>query len=172
MIVKNGGICFGNASIRRGGIAQNTVKWSDGTYLASDVTQQNMYLNEANRTNDQRGVKMRLGVGDTSPTINDYWLDDVLVDGVDINTKIQCTSAQIGTNNKGDVIYTYTFSNTTGNTYTIKELCLAMTPSGTSGTDVPNGRHIMLARTIIPARTVGAYETISFTYTVNPCGGA
>lgn len=171
MIVKNGGICFGYASISRSGIPQDTVKWSDGTLLGSEVSQMNMYLNEAHENDAQRGVKMRLGVGTTPPTLDDYWLDETQVNGVDVNQEIICTTASIGRGVNGSTLYTFTFYNNSRNTYTLKEICLAMVPSGVTGDDSPNGRHIMLARKLIVPRTVQPAETITFTYEISPCGG-
>jgi hypothetical protein len=141
---------------------------SNGDYLTGSVTQANMYLNEANRTDSQRGVKMRLGVGDTAPTFEDYCLDETEVNNVDINTVITCSSASVAQGAAGSVLYTFTFFNSSEDTYTIRELCLALSPSTSN---LPDGEYVMIARKVITPRTVGARETISFTYEIKAYGG-
>jgi hypothetical protein len=120
--------------------------------------------------NANTGVTMFLGVGSTPPTVDDIWLDETDVDGEDINNIIQMQTANIGEGANGKVTYTFSFINTSG-VHTIREIALAIVPSNTT-TDPRNGRCVMIARKLIPARTVQPAETITFTYEISPCGGA
>lgn len=163
MIVNNGKICFGSGSVLKSGIPQGGVKWNDGTSIASSVTQAYMYLDEARGTGTQRGVHAFLGVGTTPVTEADYWLAETEVDGVDINTKVTCSTASVS-GADGDVVYTFTFYNESStDTYTVTELCIADLPYN-AGAD---GKVIMLARKVLATpRVIAPHDTVVFAYRI------
>lgn len=161
MIVKNGGICFGACSITGVNIDSHKLVFTDGTDNSSSITRTNLYLGEANTGDNQRGIKMRLGVGTTAPAISDYDLANRLVDGVDINTIVTCSSISMSATSNGAIIYTAVFANTGSASYVIREIGLFVSPSGAGGT-------ALLARKIIPARTIPAGASVTFSYEINP----
>lgn len=159
----NGKIIFGKASILRIGLGANEVKYCDGSYLDISVPAADMYLNEAQQNDNQRGIKMRLGVGTTPPKPEDIWLDETEVDGVDINTYITCTSASVAGQTDGSVKYSFTFSNGGSSAVTINEICILCSPSRTNP---PANAGIMLGRKVITPTTIAAGGTATFTYDV------
>ena len=165
MIVKNGGKLYGALGVIGGYLSVNSLKEINGTLYNEEISHSACCLNEANTGDNQRGIKMRLGVGTTAPTLADYCLAQRTVDGTDINTQIVCKSASTGYGANGEVIYTFSFQNVTVAPITVKELCLECSPVG-AGTD------FMVARTLIQPRTIAAGEVVTFSYTINPCGGA
>lgn len=159
----NGKIIFGKASILRIGLGANEVKYCDGSYLDISVPAADMYLYEAHQNDNQRGIKMRLGVGTTPPKPEDIWLDETEVDGVDINTYITCTSASVAGQTDGSVKYSFTFSNGGSSAVTINEICILCSPSRTNP---PANAGIMLGRKVITPTTIAAGGTATFTYDV------
>lgn len=111
--------------------------------------------------NNYSYVRMQLGVGDTPVTINDYYLDDVLVDNTDVNTLITCqTTSGSPTVSTSSVLYTYVFKNSSAITITIKEIAIIVQASSTSSIKA------MIAREVITPRTVQPDETITFSYEI------
>jgi hypothetical protein len=165
MIVKNGGWLYGALGVTEGYLSANSLKDINGTLYDGEILHRDCYLNEANTGDNHRGIKMRLGVGTTAPTLADYCLAQRTVDGTDINTQIVCKSASIGYGANGEVIYTFSFQNVTVSAITVKELCLECSPVGA-------GTTFMVARALITPRTIAAGEVVTFSYTINPCGGA
>lgn len=161
MITKNGGLCFGASSITGNNVAAHTLKFTDATDNSSDIARLYLYLGEAHTSDNQRGIKMRLGVGTAAPTLSDYDLADRLVSGVDINILVTCSSISVSTTSNGAVIYTAVFLNTDSISYTIREIGLFVTPYG-------EDKMALLARKVIPARTVASGETVTFSYEINP----
>ena len=103
---------------------------------------------------------MNLGVGNAPERSSDYWLDETEVDGVDVNTLIECARPQGDTwspviLNNGDVVYTYTFRNTSNRSITITELGLSFA--------CMYGK-ILCGRHLIPPRTIQPNETVTFSY--------
>lgn len=169
MIVKNGGICYCKTLVSSdSSIPADTLKDINGTMYASPISKGDLHLDEVHIRDSQRGIKMRLGVGIAEPTVDDYKLYERLIDGVDVNTSIVCVNASIGYGVNGEIIYTFTFQNSTTSPITVKEACLECTPSVSGGANIPT---FMLARTLITPRTFTAGMTGSFSYTINPCGG-
>ncbi len=174
MIVKNGGIWLGRSILKNNNVVDaNTVYWNNGVQNLTNWSTATNYtksavLNQINE-NTNIGVTMFLGVGSTPPTVNDIWLDKINVDGEDINNIIRMQTANVGEGANGKVTYTFSFMNA-GGIQTIREIALAIVPSNTT-TDPRNGRCVMIARKLIPARTVEIGETITFTYELSPCGG-
>lgn len=166
MIVKNGGICFCKTLVSNESIPADTLKDINGTMYASSISKSDLYLYEAHQNDNQRGIKMRFGVGTTAPTAEDYCLAERTVSGTDINTLLMCTNASVGYSTHGAVIYTFSFQNSSAAPITVKELCLECTPSGSGGTK------FMVARALIQPRTIASGEIVTFSYTINPCGGA
>lgn len=175
MIVKNGGIWLGRSILMNNNVvATGTVYWNNG---AANQTNWSTATNATktaviNRIDETTGIgiTMFLGVGSTPLTVDDIWLDETDVDGEDINDIIQMQTANIGEGANGKVTYTFSFINT-GDVQTIREIALAIVPPNTT-TDPRNKRCVMIARKLIPARTVQPAETITFTYELSPCGGA
>ena len=176
MIVKNGGKILGYAMLKNSNtLPIGAAQWSDGANtLVQFTTVTNFTKSTVSNVitdNSNTGVTMYLGLGNTPPTVNDYWLDETEVGGVNINSIIKYRSSTIGEGANGAVTYTFTFLNTSSDTsYTIKEIGLAIVPSNNSS-DPRNGRCILIARKLITPRSVQPQETISFTYTISPCGG-
>jgi anti-sigma regulatory factor (Ser/Thr protein kinase) len=124
MIVKNGGIFFCKTLVSDESIPANTLKNINGTMYASSISKGDLFLNEARQNDNQRGIKMRFGVGTTAPTAEDYCLAKRTVSGTDINTLLMCTNASVGYSTHGSVIYTFSFQNSSTAPITVKELCL------------------------------------------------
>jgi hypothetical protein len=106
---------------------------------------------------------MNLGVGTAQPSTSDYWLDETEVDGVDVNTLIECARPQGDTwspvvLNNGDIVYTYSFLNTSNRSITITELGLSFA--------CMYGK-ILCGRHLIPARVIEPGETVTFSYELN-----
>ncbi|MBQ2347499.1 MAG: hypothetical protein II388_03900, partial [Clostridia bacterium] len=154
MIVKNGGKLYGAFSVTGGYLSVNSLKDINGTLYNEEISHSACCLNEANTGDNQRGIKMRFGVGTTAPTLADYCLAQRAVDGTDINTQIVCKSASIGSGTNGKVIYTFSFQNVTVSAITVKELCLECSPVGA-------GTTFMVARTLIQPRTIAAGEVVT-----------
>jgi hypothetical protein len=165
MIVKNGGWLYGAMGVTEGYPSVNFLKDINGTLYDREIPHSSFCLDEVNTGDNQRGIKMRLGVGTTAPTLADYCLAQRTVDGTDINTQIVFRSASIGYGANGEVIYTFSFQNVTVSAITVKELCLECSPAGVDKT-------FMVARALITPRTIAAGEVVTFSYTINPCGGA
>ena len=175
MIVKNGGNLFGYAMMRNNNVlTAGKAIWNDGANTLVNFTTVTNYTKSTTENkieqNTNVGVTMYLGVGTTPPTVNDYWLDQTEVNGVDINDDILLRSGTVGEGANGSSLYTFAFMNMSDKTYTVKEICLAVVPISTT-TDPRNGRCIMIARKLIVPRTVQPSETITFTYEISPCGG-
>lgn len=167
MIVKNGGICFCKTLVSNdSSIPADTLKDINGTMYASSISKGDLFLCEARQNDNQRGIKMRFGVGTTAPTAEDYCLAERTVSGTDINTLLPCTNASVGYSTHGAVIYTFSFQNSSAAPITVKELCLECLPSGAGGAK------FMVARALIQPRTIASGEIVTFSYTINPCGGA
>jgi hypothetical protein len=165
MIVKNGGIFFCKTLVSSESIPADTLKDISGTMYASSISKNDLCLNEAHQNDNQRGIKMRFGVGTTAPTAEDYCLAKRTVSGTDINTLLMCTNASVGYSTHGSVIYTFSFQNSSAAPITVKELCLECTPAGAD-------TRFMVARALIQPRTIASGEIVTFSYTINPCGGA
>ena len=166
MIVKNGGICFCKTLVSYDErIPADTLKDINGTMYASSISKSDLYLYKATQDDNKIGIKMRFGVGTTAPTAEDYCLAERTVSGTDINTLLMCTNASVGYSTHGAVIYTFSFQNSSAAPITVKELCLECSPVG-------SGTRFMVARALIQPRTIASGEIVTFSYTINPCGGA
>lgn len=167
MITYNGAQCFGASSITGNNVPINALTLIDGSKNTAQITRSNLYLNTASQTDSQRGVKMRLGFSRSTPTLDDFDLIDRIVEdaeeyNVDVNTIVTCTSATIATTAEGSVVYSYTFTNESPDqSFTINEVGLFVSTLGTTSFTA------LLARSVVPSRTVEPRKTISFTYTIS-----
>lgn len=162
MIVKNGGKLYGALGVTSGYLSANSLKDINGTLYNEQISHSACCLDVVNTGDNQRGIKMRFGVGTTAPTLDDYCLEQRTVDGTDINTQIVCQSASIGFGTNGEVIYTFSFQNNSAAPITVKELCLECSPTGAS-------TRFMVARALIQPRTIASNEVVAVSYTINPC---
>jgi hypothetical protein len=113
-----------------------------------------------NMTGGNLGMIAFLGTGNAPVTKNDYCLNKTLINGVDVNTIIQCVSARsTPLRSPKGISYIFTFFNSGEAAIEIKEICLAMRFSAE--------RKYMVARKVIPTRLVQAGETITFSYELN-----
>lgn len=130
----------------------------------------NVLFNRCNQVGSVKGVGMVLGLGTTEPTVNDYWLADTDVDGTDINSIItistESNNAPYTTSTAPEtMIYTTTFRNTdTENSYTINEIGLYIVVNVDYSAQPFYRTPILIARKIIPARTVAPLESVTFSY--------
>lgn len=112
--------------------------------------------------NDAQGMCLNLGVGDTTETFNDYTLDEMEINGVDVNTIVTCQYStykwSASTTDNGSVVMTFTFQNTGADSVTIKELGLFY---------VNKAMKILCARKVIPPRTILPNETVTFAFEIS-----
>ena len=111
------------------------------------------------------GITMNLGLGDTEPTSEDYWLDDTDLNGVDVNTvvRIQGTKGTFENDVYGNPMYSFIFKNVGQSAVTIREIGLSYLDS--------RGK-FLIARKLIPPRTIEQGETATFTYTISLLNGS
>lgn len=106
------------------------------------------------------GIIAFVGIGDTAPTADDYFLDDVDVGGVDVNTIVQCTSVRSsGLITPKGISYLFTFMNTGESAVTIKEICIVYR--------LNQNEKYMIARKVIPPRAIQSNETVTFSYEID-----
>lgn len=144
-------------------IETNTLKAINGS-LNSAVLNYNTlkYLDTIqtdNTSGSAMGVIALVGVGDTPVTAEDYRLDEMTVGGVDVNTIVQCTSARFPVTTARGISYLYQFTNTGSSAVTIKEICICLRLSQVE--------KYMLARKVIPPRTIQPNENVTFDFDIN-----
>lgn len=159
MITKNGAIIY-SAQCDYNAITGDRVLTNiSGTSSAPNYSYSGLYLSGVMKTNmSDSGTCMQLGVGDAEPTKNDYYFDETIVDGVDVNNAIPCISAVKSISADGSIVYTATFSNNSAVAYAIKEIGLIQTTYGNA--------HYLMARKVIPTRTIQPGETATFSYVI------
>lgn len=122
------------------------------------------YPISSSSVNDAQGMCLNLGVGDAAETADDYTLDNMLVDGVDVNTIVTCQYSTYKWNafatDAGTLVMQYTFRNTGSAPITVKELGLFY---------VNKTMKILCARKVIPPRTIQPSETVTFAYELDFC---
>lgn len=97
------------------------------------------------------GVRMYFGAGDTAEQESDYALDDA------ISSSTNGSCGKIG----NDKWYcTATYANTSQSPVTIKEI-------GVAEFRYSNSKNYLIARKVVPARTLAAGETATFTFTLD-----
>lgn len=158
MITRNGAIAI-SSLIGNANIGINALVLLDGSLNENQIIASNLYLQDANINDNQRGLKMRLGLGDAEPAADDHQLAQTQADGVDVNSVITCQSASKAIMAGGGIVYTYTFKNTSlVSAYTIKEV-------GMIDSAVMSGSpSFLFARQLIPPRTIQPGEIATFSY--------
>lgn len=159
MITKNGAIIYSAQCGYNAGTEDRVLTNISGTSSAPNYSDSGLYLSGVMKKNmSDFGTCMQLGVGDAEPAKNDYYFDETIVDGVDVNTAIPCISAAKSISADGSIVYTATFSNNSSVAYDVKEIGLIQTAYGNA--------HYLTARKLIPARTIQPGETATFSYTI------
>ena len=157
MITNNGAVIF-SAQFGNG---TGTRQLTDTGGMAStpNYSTSALYL-EANMQTfpNDKGACMILGVGNAEPQKTDYFLDETEVDGVDISEAIPCVSASKSITPSGNTVFTATYSNTSNRAYTIKEIGIIQ--------QTYKAAVYLVARTLIPPRTIQPNETLTFSYVV------
>ena len=159
MITKNGAIIYSAQCGYNAATEDRVLTNINGTSSVPNLSLSGLYLSgEMPKNMSDYGTCMQLGVGDAEPTKNDYYLDETIVDGVNVNDAIPCISAAKSVSADGSIVYTATFSNNSSIAYTIKEIGLVQTTF--------NNAHYLTARKLIPPRTIQPNETVTFSYVV------
>ena len=147
--------------VYQSGVLKNINGVTNAQYYYGNNAFKNFYVTlSENTSGSSAGIIALLGVGDTAATADDYRLDNMLVNGIDVNTIVQCSGARANPSitTKG-ISYLYQFTNTGSSAVTIKEICICYR---VNGSDI-----YMLARRVIPARTIQPDETVTFDYEIN-----
>ena len=110
------------------------------------------------------GMKLIVGVGNTPPTYDDYCLDETEIGGVDIDTLISTSNGTITVDNMGQYNITATFTNMSSQTIDIEEIGLVAYGSGSTMTNT----WVLMARSVIPKKTLQPGDNVTITYTVSP----
>lgn len=157
MITNNGAVIFSTQFEGATGTRQLTD--TGGASSTPNYSTSALYLGANMQTfpND-KGACMILGVGDAEPQKTDYFLDETEVDGVDISEAIPCVSARKSITPNGNTVFTATYQNTSNRAYTIKEIGIIQ-QTYTSAV-------YLVARTLIPPRTIQPNETVTFSYVI------
>ena len=119
-------------------------------------------LRTTNNMTGNAGMVMNLGVGTTPPTADDLWLDNVMVNGVDVNTIVKCVACNEhpATAMNGDLIFTYSFWNSGNENISISEIALSYYYNSYN-------QKVMFARKVIPTRVIQPRETVTFSYVIS-----
>lgn len=167
MIVKNGSTILGKSIISQLQLPAGEISKTDGTKNASalsasyfaGVKNASVYnLLTATSASAQVGIVMNLGLSNTAPTLDDFWLADTDLSGVDVNTVVTCTGATVGWSATGNPIYTFLFTNTGTDDVIISEIAVSYLAGNNYG-------KFMLAREVLSeACTIRANETVTFSY--------
>lgn len=72
----------------------------------------------------ESGTFMLIGVGDAEPTVNDITLDNMIVEGNNINNKLRLTAMSAVVSDIGEATYFGLFTNNSGNDVSFKEIGL------------------------------------------------
>ena len=160
MITNNGAIIYSAQCDYNAVTGDRVLTNINGTSSAPNYSTSGLKLTGDMQNNmSSGGTCMQLGVGDAEPTKNDYYFDETIVDGVNVNNAIPCISAAKSISADGSIVYTATFSNNSSVAYTIKEIGLIQTM-------YDGNTHYLTARKLIPPRTIQPGETATFSYTI------
>lgn len=110
------------------------------------------------------GMKLIVGVGNTPASYNDYCLDETEIGGVDIDTLISTANGSITVDNMGQYNITATFTNMSSQTIDIQEIGLVAYGSG----NIMTNTWVLMARSVIPKKTLAPSDNVTITYTVSP----
>ena len=174
MITKNGSKIIGYAKIRNtttsGLILTSGEEYQDDFAANSLSTAYNSVSKwnlAATATSTQMtGMVMNFGVGTTQPTVNDYWLDETEVDGVDINDILVCQGSADHWNttilDDGSIVAEFVFQNSGETPITIREIGVSY---------LHQYGKFLVSRIVLPApRTVQPSEVFSLDYHLNLLG--
>lgn len=160
MINLNGGrfIC---AKVNGTDLGAGTITKIDGTTNSSSIAVGNTVKFNTYRMGESGssgGVWLKAGSGNTAPTINDYDLANPYTD-VDVTSTGSLNDAN------GKITVTGTLLNQTGQEITINEIGVFFHMYVSSSISY----NCMIARVLVPTRTVGAGESATFTYEIDVC---
>ena len=160
MITKNGAIIYSAQCGYNAGTESRVLTKINGSSSAPNYSTSGLELSGVMQKNmSSGGTCIQLGVGDAEPTKNDYYLNETIVDGVNVNNAIPCISAVKSISADGNIVYTAIFSNNSSVAYTIKEIGLIQTM-------YDGNTHYLTARKLIPPRTIQPGETATFSYVI------
>lgn len=169
MIVKNGSTILGKSIISQQQIAAGGIKKTDGTTNPSslsagsfsNIKNASIYnLPTSTSATAEIGTVMNLGVGNTTPTLDDYWLADTDLNGVDVNTVVTCSGASVSWSTTGNPIYTFLFTNTGADSVTISEIGLSFLAGNA------HGKFLLAREVLADTCTIRANETVTFSYEI------
>ena len=149
MITKNGGAIM--TIFAQTGAQNWSFKDKNGTTFTVDNLSYGALFTKKAETSQDEGTWARLGSGDTEPTADDYKLAQ--------EVNIPCVSASLAVVDR-KAVYTYSFLNNTAQAITVSEMGLFSFISGYYYNP------ILVARKLIPSRTVQPNETVTFSYVV------
>lgn len=168
MITNNGAQILMNVSVGEKAIADCSLYDEDGNVIAnigtgqyafSRCTKYNTIHNVS--SSSYSGTTMIVGVGDAAENVNDYWLEETEINGVDVNTIITLQSVSSvwypTFTSSGKGVYTFSFRNEGNTSIIIKEIGLIY---------VNTNSRVLLARRTITPRTVAPNETVTFNYEI------
>ena len=138
------------AFILKGNVAADSVTDITGAQNASSISISALSLAKMFVPSSSSGVKMYFGASDKAESPDDYVLDDPVI------------SSTNGTCGKSadKWFVTTTFTNNGSDPLVIKEIGV------TAGTQ-SNNKEYLIARKVVPARTVAVGETATFTFTLD-----
>ena len=168
MITNNGAQILSKVRVGSRATQDCTLYDEDGNIFTTLAQAQDAYSrctkNNTTRTvssSSYSGTTMIVGLGDTAENVNDYWLEETEIEGVDVNTIVTLQSAQntwLPTiTSSGKMVFTFSFRNEGSTSITIKEIGLLYVNT--------NGRILLARRTITP-RVVSPNETVTFNYEI------
>lgn len=172
MITTNGSKFLGYKISNGGAVADLVDINGDDVATISNITNVYNICNCRNTDStasagNMTGMIMMLGVGITPATAADYCLAETEIDGVDINTFIQCLHP-IGTENwsatqteNGSFVYSFSFVNDSDKTVAVTEIGLYFLHT--------SGKYLC-GRCVIPARVVTPGENFTLSYNLNLAG--
>lgn len=148
MITKNGGAVM--TIFAQAGNQSWSFKDKSGTTFTRLVGDGSIHTKKA-ETSQNDGTWARLGSGDAEPTADDYKLAQ--------EVNIPCVSASLAVVDR-KAVYTYSFLNNTAQAVTVSEMGLF------SFIDGYYDNPFLIARKLIPSRTIQPNETVTFSYVV------
>lgn len=149
MITKNGGAIM--TIFAQSGTQSWSFKDKSGTtFTVNNLVYGALFMKKAETSQDE-GTWARLGSGNTVPTADDYELAQ--------EVNIPCVSASLAVVDR-KAVYTYSFLNNTEQEVTVSEMGLFSFISGYYN------NQILVARKLIPPRTIAPNETVTFSYVI------
>lgn len=164
MVTKNGSLIMNKCNVGNLQIGVGELKTLSGNTNIAVVSRATYNFTEFQTSGmASAGMKIIIGVGDTEPTFNDYCLDETEVGGVDISTLISTANSGISFDEYGQYHIAGTFTNISNQNVTLREIgVVACRGSGA------NYDEILIARSVIPAKTLAPSDAVTLTYTISP----